>query len=288
MKLKTNIARCVLLLLAVAAVTPCREAGAQIGGLIKRKVGQAAAGEAATAASVGEPVAFDDVLLELTPERLAKIAAGKAAARKIAEGPNGPAAIRKRIEPLDERQVAIYSKHVDEINAWDKARMDAERCRDSVLTEVQDSKRTQTGAEFMQRYQEIGMQMAVAQQKGDTAEIQRLTARMKAMQEPTRADTLAAVRSCGVPAPPQVVQEWLDIKSKLDDLQQQLANAEKAVWDAEERESGMNHRQLAISCERIKIYIARMEAKQQQRGFTQAELDALEQARAELKRICGE
>ena len=150
--MRTTIARCALLFLAVAAVTPCREAGAQIGGLIKRKVGQAAAGEAATAASVGEPVAFNDELLELTPERLERIGAGKAAARKIAEGPNGPAAIRKRLEEVDARQAELYSKHVDEINAWDQARMDAERCRDSVLTEVHDSKRTQTGAEFMQRY----------------------------------------------------------------------------------------------------------------------------------------
>jgi hypothetical protein len=182
--------------------------------------------------------------------------------------------------------MAIYSKHVEEINAWDEKRRDAERCRDSVLTEVQDRKRTQTGAEFLQRYQEIGMQMAVAQQKGDTAEIQRLTARTKSMQEPTRADTLAAERSCGAPAPPKVVQEWLDLKSELEALQEQLAQAEQAVRDAEERESGMNHRQLAIACERIKMYIDRAEAKQRQQGFTQAELDALGQARAELKRIC--
>jgi hypothetical protein len=284
--MRTNIARCALLLLAVAGLVPGREASAQLGGLIKRGAGQAASAAVPAPPSVGEPVAFDDVVLELTSERLAKIAAGKAAARKIAEGRDGPAAIRKRIDPLDERQMAIYSKHVEEINAWDEKRRDAERCRDSVLTEVQDRKRTQTGAEFLQRYQEIGMQMAVAQQKGDTVEIQRLTARMKSMQEPTRADTLAAERSCGAPAPPKVVQEWLDLKSELEALQEQLAQAEQAVRDAEERESGMNHRQLAIACERIKMYIDRAEAKQRQQGFTQAELDALGQARAELKRIC--
>ena len=56
--MRRKIARCALLLLAVAAATPCTEAGAQIGGLIKRKVGQAAAAEAPAPPSVGEPVAF--------------------------------------------------------------------------------------------------------------------------------------------------------------------------------------------------------------------------------------
>lgn len=286
--MRLDIAGCSLLLLAVAALAPGRDASAQIGGLIKKKVGQAAVGQAPAPPSAGEPVAFTEDLLELTPERLERIGAGKAAGRRIAEGPNGPAAIRKRIEQLDERQAAIYSKHVDEINAWDTARMDSERCRDSVLSEATDRLRAQSASQFMEQYRQLALDLAQAQARGDSAAAKRLMAEIDRQGKPTRADTLAAERSCGVPAPPQVVQEWLDLKSRLDDLQQQLANAEQAVRDAEERESGMNRRQLAISCERIKIYIARMEAKQQQRGFTQAELDALEQARAELKRICGE
>ena len=286
--MRTNIARCALLLLAVAAVTPCTEAGAQIGGLIKKRVGQAAAGEAATAASVGEPVAFNDELLELTPERLERIGAGKSAGRRIAEGPNGPAAIRKKLDEVDARQVAIYSKHVDAINAWDEARMDSERCRDSVLAEASDRLRAQSASQYMEQYRQLALDLAQAQARGDSAAAKRLMAEIDRKGKPTRADTLAAERSCGVPAPPQVVQEWLDLKSRLDDLQLQLANAEQAVRDAEERESGMNHRQLAISCERIKLYIDREERRQRQQGFTQAELDALEQARGELKRICGE
>lgn len=286
--MRTHVARCSLLCLAVAAVVPCSEAGAQIGGLIKRKVGQAAAAEAPAPQSVGEPVAFTEDLLELTPERLAKIAAGKAAGRKIAEGPDGPAAIRRRIEQLDERQAAIYSKHVDDINDWDEKRRASENCRDSVLAEATDRLRAQSTSQFMEQYRQLALDLAQAQARGDSAAAKRLMAEIDRKGKPTRADSLAAERSCGVPPPPRVVQEWLDLKSKLEDLQQPLADAEQSVRDAEERESGMNQRQLAISCERIRTYIARMEARQQQHGFTQAELEALEQARAELKRICGE
>jgi hypothetical protein len=286
--MRTTIARCTLLCLAVAAVTPCRDAGAQIGGLIKRKVGQAAADQAPAPPSVGEPVTFTDDLLELTPDLLRRIGAGKAAGRKIAEGPDGPAAIRKRIEILDERQAAIYSKHVDEINAWDEKRRTAETCRDSALAEATDRLKAQSASQYMEQYRQLALDYAQAQARGDSAAMKRLMAEIERKGKPTRADTLAAERSCGVPAPPRVVQEWLDLRSQLDDQQQRLANAEQAVRDAEQRESGMNNRQLAISCERIKIYIARMEAKQQQHGFTQEELEALEEARAQLKRLCGE
>jgi hypothetical protein len=140
----------------------------------------------------------------------------------------------------------------------------------------------------MEQYRQLALDYAQAQARGDSAAMKRLMAEIERKGKPTRADTLAAERSCGVPAPPRVVQEWLDLRSQLDDQQQRLANAEQAVRDAEQRESGMNNRQLAISCERIKIYIARMEAKQQQHGFTQEELEALEEARAQLKRLCGE
>lgn len=286
--MRMHVARCSLLCLAVAAVIPCRDAGAQIGGLLKKKVGQAAAAEAPAPRSVGEPVAFTEDLLELTPERLEKIAAGKAAGRRIAEGRDGPAAIRKRLDEADARQAELYSKHVEEINAWDSARMDAERCRDSVLSEATDRLTSQSSAQYMEQYRQLSLDYAMAQARGDSAAMKRLMAEIQSKGKPTRADTLAAERSCGVPTPPKVVQEWLDMKAKLEDLQRQLANAEQAVRDAEERDSGMNQRQLAISCERIKIYIERMEAKQQQRGFTQAELEALEQARARLKQICGE
>lgn len=286
--MRRKIARCALLLLAVAAATPCTEAGAQIGGLIKRKVGQAAAAEAPAPPSVGEPVAFTEDLLELTPERLERIAAGKAAGRRIAAGRDGPAAIRKRLEEVDARQADLYSKHVDEINAWDEQRRTAETCRDSALAEATDRLQAQSASQYMEQYRQLALDYAAAQARGDSAAMKRLMAEIERKGKPTRADTLAAERSCGVPAPPGVVKEWMELKDQVEELQGRLHKAEQSVRDAEERESGMNNRQLAISCERIRIYIARMEAKQQQHGFTQEELDALEQARARLKEICGE
>lgn len=284
----TNIGRLSLALLAVAAVIPSRDAGAQIGGLIKKKVGQAAAAEAPAVPSVGEPVAFDDVLLELTPDRLARIAAGKAAGRKIAEGPTGPAAIRKQRDALDQRQGELNAKHEDAIYAWDEARRAAANCRDSILVAIADEKRASSAEEFLERNRQLALDIGQAQARGDTAEVRRLTEKFQASQQPTRADSLAAERKCGVKPPPPPVQEWLDLRERVDTLNQRLASAEQAVRDAEEQASGMNHRQLAISCERIRIYIERAEAKQRQQGFSQAELEALEQARAELKRLCGE
>ena len=189
-------------LLLVATMVPGMHAAAQIGGLVKKRVGQAAESATPAPASVGEPVAFDDVVLELTAERIASVGAGKAAGRKAREAPDGPVAIRERTERLDARQAAIYEKHVEDINAWDGRRMEAERCRDSIMVEIADGKRATSAEEFLAQNRQLALDVARAQQRGDTAEVARLMRKLEASQQPTRADSLAAERSCGVPAPP--------------------------------------------------------------------------------------
>jgi hypothetical protein len=268
--------------LALAAVTPCHEGQAQIGGLIKKKVGQAAAGQAPAAQATGQAPVFDNVILELTPPRLAQVIAAKKAGKQLATGPNSPVALRKKLDALDEQQAAIYSKHVDDINAWDAKRMDAERCRDSVLALASDRQ----GSTWLQRAGPLSMQVAQAQQKGDTAELRRLTEQLQRLREPTAADTVQAVKQCGIATPPAIVQQWLGIKSQMDTVNEEIAKAEQAISDAETATSGMNQRQLAMACERIQIFVDRMKAKKQQPGFTAAEIQALDQAIKDLDKLC--
>ena len=275
----TQVARGVLLLLVATSLVPWRAAAAQLGGIIRRGAERAAAPLA--------PPVFTEDLLELTPERLARARAGLAAAQQVRDGPNGPAAIRARIEPLDARQAALYERHVGAINDWDAARMGAESCRDSVLGAAMDRKRSTSGAEFLAQTRQLGLDYAAAQQRGDTAAMRKLAERFQAVDKPVRADTLAAERSCGAPPPPAAVQEWMSLKDEIDALQQALGEAEQAVQDAEEEASGMNRRQLALACERALLYFWRAERRERQQGFTKAELEALEQAGRDLKQLCG-
>lgn len=250
--------------LALAALTPSRSA----------------------AQSTGEPVAFDAVVLELTPQRIAKVVIGKNAAKQLASGPNSPAALRTRLDAADARQAAIYNKHVGDINAWDAKRMETEGCRDSVLTAIQDKNQMDTNPAFLQKMMALSMQVAVAQQKGDTAELRRLSEELERSSKPSRADTLQAQRACGTAAAPAIVQQWLDIKRGMDSLSLRIEKAEQAILDAEQSGSGMNARQLAIACERIQIFIDRQKEKKKQTGFTTAELQALQQAIKDLELLC--
>jgi hypothetical protein len=258
-------------------------AQSQVGGLINKRLPKPA-GQNPTK----EAVQFDANTLEITPERIDKLVAGLKAGKPLAEGPNGPAALRAKAEQVDERQAAIYNKSVNEIQKWDEKRMAVERCRDSVLSAMSDKKRMNS-AQDMQKMQQIGLAIAMAQSKGDTAEVRRLTEQFQKSQEPTPADTATAKRQCGDPTPPAVVKEWLDLKSQIESLKSQAEQAEANIDKAETQTSGMNRRQRSIFCERIKLLIARLKAKRETTGFSDAEVEAAkkrEQAIKDLEALC--
>jgi len=253
---------------------------AQVSGLIKKKAAQIA-----QSASAGEEVAFNDAVLELTPERIAKVIAAKEAAKRLASAPTGPAAIRQKLDALDAQQAKIYEKQVGAINAWDVKRQDAERCRDSLLAIVSDQLNLNS-AEYQQKMTQVALRYAQAQQRGDSAEMRRVEAELKRGSQPSPADSAKAVRACPLPPPAPEVREWQAIKAEMEKVQQELDRSQQAVTAAEETTSGMNHRQLGIACERMLLYLGRAKAKQKQVGFTSAELVALEEALKQLQGTC--
>lgn len=275
--------------LALALLLPCN-AQAQLGGLIKKKLSQAAAGP-----MVGEPVQFDNVTLEITPDRINKLLAAKRATKQFADGPSGPGAIEAKTAPLDARQVAIYSKEVGNINDWDAKRRDHERCLDSAFSALRDKAQSHMTPQSlndpqMQKMMQLSQQMAMAQARGDTATVNKIIAQLEKMKEPTKADTLAAWNACGpVPAPTAIIKEWLDLKARLDTLRAQRAAAEDSLRVMEERQSGMNANQSAVFCERIKAYVAQLKTKKKQAAFTDDELKTmanLAQAIKDLEALC--
>jgi hypothetical protein len=151
-----------------------------------------------------------------------------------------------------------------------------------------DKKRLNS-AQDMQKMQQIGLAIAMAQSKGDTAEVRRLTEQFQKSQEPTPADTATAKRQCGDPTPPALVKEWLDLKSQIDNLRSQADQADAQIDKTETSASGMNRRQRSIFCERIKILIGKLKAKQATAGFSDAEVEAAkkrEQAIKDLEALC--
>jgi len=267
-------------------------AHAQLGAL-KKKLDKATGKEAPQQAATA-PV-FDDVTLEITQERIAKLTAAKRAVRQFAESPQGPAAYEKLIQPLDNRQVAIYEKRVDAINAWDQKRRDYENCVDSVLGVLAQQKTAQFQAQVLsdpatqRRMMELSQTMLAAQQKGDTAAIRKLVAELDRLKQPQKGDTAEAAKHCTYPTPPALVKEWVGLKRQIDSLNNLKQDAENKQAKIEEPISGMNPRQSAMFCERIKQYVQQLKEKKQHVGFSDDEvkrLANLEQAIRDLEALC--
>jgi hypothetical protein len=285
---------CLSLMLLPPLVCCAIPAPAQIGGLIKKRIDKVTS-KTPVPQVKGDTVVFNDVVLEITPERIDKLLAAKRAARRIAGGPDGPAAVEKQMEALDASQAAIYAKQVDAINAWDQKRRDYENCVDSVLREASTRhqaemrSRAVSDPAFVRKLMDLGQAMQAAQQKGDTATVRKIVAEMDGMKALTKADSAEATKHCTYPTPPPLVKEWVGLKQQLDSLDKRRLDAEVLVAREEARLSGMNPRQIAVFCERIKLLIDRIRNKKDHLGFSDSERKTYanyEQAIADLEAIC--
>jgi hypothetical protein len=278
--------------LSAVALMP-KSTPAQLGGLIKKKVAAVAAGQEQAIKPAGENVAFDNIILELTPERIGKVVAGKQAGKKIATGPSGAIALREKKDALEEQLSQLRDKNSKVFDAWDVKRDAIRSCRDSVLhlAEKRITENFQMTAlsdpELLQKMTDLGAAIQKAYARGDTALVRKLTMQTAAMMEPTKADSLAADRKCGsLKDAPAVVAQASSLQDQIDKLLDQIRNAEVAASKAEQEGSGLNSKQLAMACERIEYYMQRLAAKSRQAGFTAAELDALKQREVDLKGLC--
>jgi len=278
-----------LALSAVAGVPG--SASAQIGGLIKKKI--ASAGQDQVQKSTGDNVAFDNIVLELTPERVGKVIAGKQAGRRLATSPTGVIALREKKDATSEQLSQLRDKNGKVFDAWDTKKDAIRSCRDSVLqaAEKRIGENFQMSAmsdpDMMQKMMELGAAIQKANAQGDTAQVRKLSMQTAAMVAPTKADSLAADRKCGSPRDaPAVVAQAASLQDQIDQLLDQIRNAEVAASRAEQEGSGLNSKQLAMACERIEYYMQRLAAKSRQAGFTAAELDALKQRETDLKGLC--
>ena len=278
-----------LALLSVLSLLGSGGAEAQVGSLIKKKVSQVT-GQAQQPA--GEPVVFTNVILEITADRVNKLLAAKQAAKPLAEGAGGPAAIQARIAQVGTRQSGIYEKEVEAINEWDEKRRDHERCVADAIVALQDQRGpTLPDPATMTQLAQLAQALAAAQARGDTAEVRRIAEAVdKLKAKSTRADSLAAEKQCGkAPAPSGLVKEYLDAFKVLDTLAQRLRASEDTIRATEERVSGMNAQQMAMLCERIHMYNTLLKEKKQPKGYTAQELQTLAnlaQAIKDLGALC--
>jgi hypothetical protein len=255
---------------------------AQLGNLIKKQV--------ESRLPPTDPPVFDDVLLELTPERIDRMIKARLASAARINAPDGPVALKQKLGSADQALERFREENLQLIEAWETRLRAILDCRDSALAAASDSLRKQMGLRLMsdvafgRQLAEWTQQVMAAQQRGDTAAMNRAQFLMDSIVTPVKADSLAADRACGTRAEaPPVPAQYAAMKAAREALAEQLRSVEAAIIDGEVAMAAMNSRQLHVAWERVMTWAVAHQKKYRISRFTQAEVDALEARVKDLK-----
>lgn len=299
----TSSLRFALVLLLALGLTTAADASAIPGvGKLKKKVEE----KAAKAAGVPEEktveetpgentVVFDDVVVELTGERLERIIATYKSAQ--AAGAGRPALVEKLNKARDERSKHM-DKHGDEIQKVREKRDEADRCRNDGLTEMKNRKMEEYSQKALSdpairdKYTKIAQQYNAAAARGDSAAIKSAQDAMLSVVMPTHDDTMDVYRKCpSVPAPLPSEAQLEALDKQIASLSDQIRQVDEKVSEAQAEQGGMTREQFGMAAERIQMYLSWRQSKSYSksatRGFTSEEIDAIEKYLDKLRAAMG-
>lgn len=291
---------------------PLHVTSAQIGGLVKRATKKAAdqqaekqldkQSNAVVASTPGAAPNFDNVTLELTNDRISQIIRGLAAGRVVLDGANGSpgrTALVTRRDDAARKSAELSQANSKVFDAYYQKRDASQRCRNDAIAASRDKKQAaaeQRQKEFQQKamsdpaFRDKAMaaaqKMALAQQKGDTAEMKRIMAELGGVADDPKADSLAADKTCGpAPAKPAAMAQVEQLDAQANSLTDEIRKLEQKSADTEVRESGLTERQFLMARERVEAYLSALKYKSEPRGFSANELQALGDRRADLEKV---
>lgn len=293
----SSTARALLALALVAGLLAAgRPAHAGFGDLAKKakeKAAQAAAGKlggkspAASGGAADETVEFTDDILELTPAHIDQVLKGLKAGGDVLAG--RAALVGKRDQLQDEAgkladqygtaMDAAREKHDKVENCWDDVLNERRHARDEEM-----QKKMLSDPAMREKVMELGLEMADAQARGDTAAVAAAQRKMEAFAGPTHADTVAAQAKCGALPPLHPMEVKLrGLQKQAADVDDQIRRNDEKSVAAQVQASGMTEAQFAMARERLLMWYSAVRAKQNPRGFTPAERTALDARRADLE-----
>jgi len=305
---RRGIAAAVVASLAV----PFHGAHAQLGGLVKkakdRVVEQQVANQvekrvSPAASNPGASPKFDDVTLELTNDRVSQIIRGLSAGRAVLDGANGSPSRATLIAQRDQaanQSADLAQKSSKAIDAYTMKRDESQRCRNDAIHASRE-KRQQANDQRMKELQAKAMsdpafrekaiamaqKMAVAQQKGDTAEVHRLMIELNGgAPESDNVDSLAADKACGsLPAQPAAMVQSEKLNALANTLTESIRQLEQQAAETEVKESKLTERQYQMARERIEAYLSAVKYNAEPGGFSAGERQALGAHRADLEKV---
>lgn len=305
MKLRSSLTRQLLLLglagfvLGAAIVGAPSPVRAGIGNPLKKakeKATQTIEGTQPAKVETGE-VVFDDVVLELTDERIGRIVGAFQAAK--AAGTGRPAAVEKLNKATEERG-KLWEKNSAAIMELQRKRDDLETCYHDGYQEAQEKKTAEYSQKALsdpairEKFTRAAQEYNAAAAKGDSVAIAKAQAVLYSETLISSEDSLAVRKKCG-PMPPQSPPEvrLAELDKDIAARNEEIRVIDKKVAEAQAKQVQMTGEQFAMASERIQMYLAWKKAASQSknppvlRGFTQEEIDAMEKRLEELRAALG-
>ena len=302
--------------IAVAVVAslavPFYGAYAQLGGLVKKAKNRVVEQQVANqvekrvnpvGSDPGAAPKFDDVTLELTNDRIGQIIRGLSAGRAVLDGANGSPSRATLIAQRDDaahQSADLSQKNTKAFDAYNEKRDASQRCRNDAIHASREKRqqandqrakefqaKAMSDPAFREKAMAVAQKMAVAQQKGDTAEVRRLMIELNGgAPESANVDSLAADKACGSPPPqPAAMVQSQKLDALATKLTEAIRQLEEQAAETEVKESKLEQRQYQMARERIEAYLSAMKYNSQPRGFSAGELQALGARRADLEKV---
>jgi len=253
----------------------------------------------------GAPPQFDNTMLELNPQVVARLIKGLEA-RSTMRGAGGQTAaeLRRRSSAASEEAATLNNQHSDDRSEWVNANGAAENCVSEELTnaeqrhqqEMQQRFMGMTGVntpekmKFMQDWTAAGQEAQQAAMASDTAALRRAQAKLnKLMGVDAHADSAKARAACHVPAMPAWMRRADSLAAISDTLLVQARGAEGAASAAAARAAEMTPSQFAMAAERAEGFVALQSPRNVGSGlvFTPIEEQALTARLVDLKKYFG-
>ena len=300
-----------ILLAALAGLTlGTAVAQAQLPNL--RRKAKEAATQAVTGQQVqqrnGEPLKFDNTVLELNAQVVARLIKGLDARSKI-KGPGGRTAaqLRENAQVVTDAAHQIHDEHGNERFEFTNKKHEALSCVSEQLGNMnnvhqQELQRRVMGLagvntpdkmKFMQDYMALTQELSTAMQSNDTSGMRIAQEKInKFMGVDAKADTARAYAACHVPPTPA----WITREDSLLALSGALLDTARSVEvmgsDAGSHAAEMTPEQFAMAAERAGGFVAVASSSGGVGGFTlyvftKVEETALQARLAELKKYLG-
>jgi hypothetical protein len=249
-----------------------------------------------------QPPKFDNTMLELNPQVVARLIQGLEA-RSTKRGARGLTAgeLRRRSSAASEEAMNINNQHSDDRSQWVNASGEAESCMSDELSKVDEQHsqamrqrmmgmtgvNTAEKTKFMQDWAAATQEAQQAMATNDTVAMQRARGKLnKLMGVDARADTAKARATCHVPAMPAWMRRADSLAAISDTLLVQARIAEDSARVAAAGAAGMTPAQFAMAAERAEGFVAMQSAGNVGSGyvFTTIEEEALRARLPDLKK----